>query len=207
MATCSDPPSCVQAGRWVENPHDFSKGDKYLGAYEKHPNCSMLAVHSTSLRVVHAEWNASVDSLWPQDNPPWDIESTWISAGQLTWMEVRFWPCLAARHHTQRHYNTTALEMESSWICPSLKARMVFILSRCQSATQNGKMKIEAPNSLTQLQLGTKLKLEPMSLVFFFFLMTKTQRLKKKLFLSYWFKSFEIIRPATTSCSEDKCKG
>ena len=58
---------------------------------------------------------------------------------------------------------------------------MVFILSRCQSATQNGRMKIEAPNSLTQLQLGTKLKLEPMSLVFFFFFNDKNTEIKKKI--------------------------
>lgn len=73
----------------------------------------------------------------------------WISAEQLTRMDVRFWPCLAARHHTQRHDDTAALEIESSWSCTSLKARMVFILSRRQSAAQNGKMKIDAPNSLT----------------------------------------------------------
>lgn len=41
-------------------------------------------------------------------------------------------------------------------------------MSRCQSATENGKMKtVEAPKPLTELQLETKLKPEFIRLLFF----------------------------------------
>lgn len=144
MATCSDPPSC-SSGRKVRLKilMIFQKETSIWVLMKNLPNCSTLGSSfnifnggayrmkcrtASGLKTSHCETSSLLNLCRTAHQDGREV---------LT--------CLAARHHTQRHDDTAALEIESSWSCTSLKARMVFILSRRQSAAQNGKMKIDAP--------------------------------------------------------------